>query len=161
MPRYVRLFTTLPALALLCLGEPTTARVSERSSYSKTQTYSTALRFLRVDRGYAIVEKDAEASYLIFSYPISQGSEETSNGSVEVVELSDGVRLVVNLPRLPEYHERVLSDGIFNKLRREYGAPPPRKPRDKDKPNPDSDKRESDADDKPASPSPPGDSPKR
>jgi hypothetical protein len=27
---------------------------------------------------------------------------------------------------MPEYHERVLRDGLLKKLREEYGVPPPR-----------------------------------
>lgn len=138
--RRLPLVAALSAVAALLWGEPSHARVSERSAYTKTQTYSASLRFLRVDRGFTIVEKDPDASYLIFDYQTSEGSEVTSHGSVEVIALEEGVRLVVTLPRLPEYHERVLSDGILSKLRREYGDPPQRKPRDKDDEDPDSDK---------------------
>ena len=36
------------------------------------------------------------------------------------------MKLFVQLPRMPEYHERVLRDGLMRKLREEYGVPPPR-----------------------------------
>src|SRR5690606_25910140 len=45
------------------------ARVATDSLYTKAQNYSAALRFLRVDKGYDVVERDAEAAYLIFRYP--------------------------------------------------------------------------------------------
>jgi hypothetical protein len=34
------------------------------------------------------------------------------------------VRLFVQLANMPEYHERVLRDGLMKKLKSEYGAPP-------------------------------------
>ena len=51
---------------LLALGAD--ARVEAESGYSKGQTYSGALRYLRVDLGYEVVEKDPEAAYLMFRY---------------------------------------------------------------------------------------------
>jgi hypothetical protein len=45
-----------------------------------------------------------------------------------VVETGDQVRLFVQIPKMPEYHERVLRDGLLRKLRDEYGAPPPKRP---------------------------------
>lgn len=96
------------------------ARVEAGSNYTKAQTFSAALRYLRVDRGYEVVEKDPDAAYLLFRYPMA-GQRQTANGSLEVVETQAGVRIYVQLPRLPEYHEVVLRDGLLKKLREEYG----------------------------------------
>jgi len=103
------------------------ARVDASSGYSKAQTYSGALRYLRVDLGYEVVEKDPEAAYLIFKYTTPGQSKVASTGTLEVIETEGRVRLFVNLPRLPEYHERVFRDGLLRKLREEYGAAPPAK----------------------------------
>lgn len=101
------------------------ARVDGSSSYSKAQTYSGALRYVRVDLGYEVLEKDPEAAYLIFKYAPSGGSKaSTVTGTLEVIEAGGGVRVFVSLPRMPEYHERVFRDGLLKKLREEYGAPP-------------------------------------
>jgi len=98
------------------------ARVDGDSAYTKTQTYSGALRYVRVDLGYEVVEKDPEAAYLIFKYSPPGGAKPVT-GTLEVVEASGSVRVIVNLPRMPEYHERLLRDGLLKKLREEYGAP--------------------------------------
>jgi hypothetical protein len=103
------------------------ARVEAGSAYTKTQTFSAALRYLRVDRGYEVTEKDADAAYLLFRYPLP-GTRQSADGSLEVVETSAGVKIYVQLPRLPEYHEAVLRDGLLRKLRDEYGEPPPKAP---------------------------------
>lgn len=119
-----------------------TARVDGTSVYTKAQTYSGALRYVRVDLGYEVTEKDPDAAYVIFKYLPAGGSKNAPvTGTLEVVEASGGVRLFVNLPRMPEYYERVFRDGLLRKLRDEYGAPPAKKPAEKppgDKPAPDS-----------------------
>lgn len=118
------------ALALLLVLSATGAgaRVEGDSEYSKTQTYSGALRYLRVDLGFEVVEKDPEAAYLVFRYQAPGQAKSDSLGTVEIVENGDHVRLFVRIPRMPEYHERVLRDGLLRKLRDEYGPPVPRKP---------------------------------
>lgn len=114
-------------VAVLCAAVAA-ARVDGDSDYTKAQTYSGALRYLRVDLGYEVVEKDPDAAYLVFRYqPVGQPKDETL-GTIEVVENGDRVRVFVRIPRMPEYHERVLRDGLLRKLRDEYGAPVPRKP---------------------------------
>jgi len=117
---------TLTALAILLPAIAADARVDGASVYSKAQTYSGALRYLRVDLGYEVVEKDPDAAYLIFKYTAPGGSKNSAvTGTLEVIESTGGVRLFVNLPRMPEYYERVFRDGLMKKLKDEYGAPPP------------------------------------
>jgi len=119
-------FTVLSALCVLGLTAPADARVDASSPYSKAQTYSGALRYVRVGLGYEVVEKDPDAAYLIFKYSAPGGGKDSSvTGTLEVVEAGGGVRLFVNLPRMPEYQERMFRDGLLKKLRDEYGAPPP------------------------------------
>jgi hypothetical protein len=148
----------LPAVltsAVALLAPSAAARVDASSGYSKAQTYSGALRYLRVDLGYEVLEKDPDAAYLIFKYAPQGQSKNSSTGTLEVVEVEGRVRLFVSLPRMPEYHERMFRDGLLRKLRDEYGAPvaakkpkqnesepekPPHKPdendRDSGKPSP-------------------------
>lgn len=116
------------ALGTLLLGLPAGARVEAESGYSKAQTYSGALRYLRVDLGYEVLEKDADAAYLVFRYLPPGQPKSASTGTLEVVDRGDGVRVFVRLPSMPEYHEVVLRDGLMRKLRDEYGVPPPKKP---------------------------------
>lgn len=115
------------ALALTFQAPDAPGRTEAGSSYTKAQTYSAALRYLRVDQGYEIIEKDPDAAYLLFRFPVT-GQNKSANGSVEVVETSDGVKIFVQLPRLPSYHEVLLRDGLLKKLREEYGEPPKKTP---------------------------------
>jgi hypothetical protein len=126
-------------LAALLLCASATARVGGESEYSKAQTYSGALRYLRVDLGYEVIERDPDAAYLIFRYQLPGQTKATATGTVEVVEGDGHVRLFVQIPTMPEYHERVLRDGLVRKLHDEYGeparkppAPPPEKKPDSD-----------------------------
>lgn len=111
------------------------ARAEAEARYSKAQAYSAALRYLRVDLGYDVTEKDPEAAYLIFKYQMpGQSPQQASTGTLEIVDGTDLVRIYVKLAKLPEYHERVLRDGLLRKLREEYGAPTPKKPEPPKKP---------------------------
>lgn len=132
------------ALCASASGFPATAaaRVEASSGYSKPQTFSSALRLLRVDRGYEVVEKDPDAAYVLFRYPV-RGQKEQASGSLEIVETSTGVRVFVQLPQLPEYHEALLRDALLRKLRDEYGPPPSKAPAPKGKAPADKDKSKS------------------
>jgi hypothetical protein len=127
------------SLATLTQSPVCQARVTADSGYSKAQSYSAALRFLRVDKNFEVIERDPEAAYLIFRYPTPQRKEGTSTGTIEVVELKDRVTLIVNLSQMPRYHEQLLSQELQKKLRSEYGSPPERKRPAKKKPADDDD----------------------
>jgi hypothetical protein len=134
-PRYALALSTLVLANATTV--PVAARVDGSSGYSKAQTYSGALRYVRVDLGYEVVEKDPDAAYLIFKYTApGQTKAAAVTGTLEIVEANAGVRLFVSLPRMPEYHERMLRDGLLKKLREEYGAPPPPPKKPADKPVP-------------------------
>jgi len=120
------------------------ARVEERLAYTKNQSYQAALRYLRVDHGYTVVEKDQESGYLLFEYPKRDNG--FTQGSIQVVERQDTVAVIVQLPTMPSYHERLLIEGLLKKIREDYGAPPQKKrvegaPED---PQPDPDENEPD-----------------
>jgi hypothetical protein len=127
-------------LLISLLGSaPCVARVEHTLSYTKTQSFNTALRFLRVDSGYTITEKDSESGYLMFEYP-SEGSSKTTSGSVEIIERESSVALIVQLPQMPHHHERMLAAGLMKKLQDDYGAPPRAKAKpDSQDPPPDND----------------------
>ncbi len=101
------------------------ARVEADSHYSKTQTFNTALRYLRVDLGFKLLEKDEDAGYLLFNYVPPGDPKDTCKGSIEVIKTRDDVKVFVQIPKMPQYHEVVLRDGLMHKLRDEYGDPPP------------------------------------
>ena len=114
--------------AALLFAPSATARVGGESEYSKAQTYSGALRYLRVDLGYEVVERDPDAAYLIFRYQPPGQNKNSATGTVEIVDTDGHVKLFVQIPTMPEYHERVLRDGLVRKLHDEYGVPPHKPP---------------------------------
>ena len=137
-------------IASLLLGSTATARVEHSLSYTKTQSFNSALRFLRVDNGYTIVEKDLDSGYLMFEYPTT-GSSETTSGSIEVIERGSEVAIVIQLPKMPHYHEQMLASGLLKKLRADYGAPPKAKQPAK-KPEAKPEKPQDDKDERPPGP---------
>jgi hypothetical protein len=129
MIRRGRLFALLAlVLGAVLFAAVAAARVDGDSEYTKAQTYSGALRYLRVDLGYEVVEKDPDAAYLVFRYQAVGQPKDDTLGTIEVVESGERVRVFVRIPRMPEYHERVLRDGLFRKLHDEYGTPVPHRP---------------------------------
>jgi hypothetical protein len=141
---------TIVGLSALSWSSLARARVQHSAGYTKSQTFNGALRFLRVDHGYKVTEKDADNGYLMFEYTTS--SAEPSIGSVEVIEQEEGVLFVVQLPKMPEHHERYLAEGLLAKLRSDYGEPPERrKPPEKGKAKADEDAPDEKPDDEPGS----------
>jgi hypothetical protein len=116
-------FLLAVTLAVVSATRGARARVAAEIQYSKAQTYSGALRYLRVDLGYEVVEKDPDAAYLMFRYQPSGNGKLQTHGSIEIIESETKTQLFVQLPKMPEYHERMLTDGLLKKLRTEYGAP--------------------------------------
>jgi hypothetical protein len=124
-------FRSLPFLVVcLCLSiaTPSAATLRVELPYTRQQVFSCALRYLRVELGSEITEKDAEAAYLLFLYQAAD-ARGTSPGAVEMVERGASTTLVVRLPRLPAYHETLLKDGLVRKLQEDYGANRPSKPK--------------------------------
>ncbi len=124
---------TLLVLAAVLSSTGASARVEADSDYSKAQTYNAALRYVRVDLGYEVVEKDPEVGYVLFRYEPPGRKNNPTSGSIEVVESKERVKIVIQLPQMPTYHETTLRDGLLKKLRAEYGEPP-RKKKPEDKP---------------------------
>lgn len=110
------------------LAPDANANASTELGYTRAQVYNGALRYLRIDLGYEITEKDGEAAYLLFRYQTHE-QREPSFGAFEIVETERGVRLLVKLPKMPSYHETVLRDGLVRKLRDDYGSAEPKPPK--------------------------------
>ncbi|MDX2051577.1 MAG: hypothetical protein SFV15_04240 [Polyangiaceae bacterium] len=115
------------------------ARTPFEVGYSKAQVYSAALRHLRVDLGQEVYEKDADAAYLLFHFEATGAERRTSTGSIEIISVKGGCRVVIQLNKLPSYYEQTLKDSLLEKLRGDYGAPEAPKP-DAPKPPKDSQK---------------------
>jgi hypothetical protein len=113
--------------AAVVLTEPTAAAKSAYDSpYGFARTWTAALRMVRVDLGYKIVEKDESNGYLLFEYRSPESGSKATSGSMEFIRARDDrdVKVIVQLPQMPRYHEQVLLDGLLRKMRDEYGDPP-------------------------------------
>jgi hypothetical protein len=116
------------ALALALGSEPAAAKSAYESNYGYDRTWNAGMRLVRVDLGLKIAEKDEGAGYLLFDYTSPEGGKKPVPGSMEFVRSRDtgAVRVIVQIPQMPGYHEQVLVDQLARKLRTEYGDPPKR-----------------------------------
>jgi hypothetical protein len=105
------------------------------SSHTFERTWNAAVRFIRVDRGYKLVEKDDATGYLLFEYTSAESGSKASLGSMELVRANQDVRVMVQLKELPSYHEQALISAFSAKLRAEYGEPTRRR-KEREKPVP-------------------------
>ena len=131
-------------LALCAVAPGSAAARSEKTVvYAAAKVFPAAVRFLRVDEGVTITEKDADAGYVMFE--LAQDGK-TFPGALElVVTESSGraaVRLVLRIEDRPSYVEVAMLERLERKLRAELGseAPVPPKPAPAPPPPPKSDK---------------------
>jgi len=120
--------------------------------YPMEFVWPTAVRVLRVDRGYTIVDRDPEAGFVLFDFPLSQNGgpeDRIGRGSVEIFATKDAsgrpsASVQITTDGGPVHLPHALLDALAEKLRRERGQPaaPPRaeppddKPKGKPKPKP-------------------------
>jgi hypothetical protein len=128
------------AMGLLGGGEAA-AKTTISIPFAPAELWSTTVRFLRVDRGYTIKEKDPDAGYLLFE--LKEG-QRTYKGSLELVPARAGsgrqeTQAIVTLPELPRHYEALLSEKLAAKVKEELGVPPPppRPTPERPKPSPD------------------------
>lgn len=131
MRRLLRVFTLLVALVLpvtlLAWASDVRASASYSSPYTYEQTYSTALRMLRVDLGLKVTEKDVENGYILFEYTSPESGKRTSAGAIELVKNKQRVQVTVQIPAMPQYHEQMIADVLAKKLSTDHGEPPKKK----------------------------------
>jgi len=108
------------------------ARTLEIAPYPIASVWPSAVRFLRVDRGFPVREKDEPAGYVLFDYT---DGPKPCKGSLELIRATDregreATRIAITIPDLPRRYEQMLLDKFVAKLRDDQGppAPPPRKP---------------------------------
>lgn len=130
MKRLVLSIAASLALALALAPAPAAwARSDRLVIYAPAKVFPTAVRFLRVDAGARIVEKDADAGYVMFE--LTEGNK-TYPGSLELVAADSAgrpaARIVITIEGQPSYVEGILLDKLERKLRDELGQPPPPAP---------------------------------
>lgn len=115
------------------LPAPAFARSAQLLPYPMADVWPSTIRYLRIDRGATLREKDADAGYVLFDLP--EGSK-THKGALELVRTTDddgrdATRVVVSLNDLPRHFETTLLDKLAAKIKEDHGAPvapPPRRP---------------------------------
>ncbi|MCP4443813.1 MAG: hypothetical protein GY811_00520 [Myxococcales bacterium] len=146
----LRLSLLSVVLGFLFLGAQSAhAKTSRKVSHSYEKVWPTAVRFLRIDEGHKLLEKDMENGYLLFEI-----AEEGKlfQASVELIRRKDAsnreaVELILSIKDRPSYMEHGILDRMLLKIRKELGLP-------KDPPADVSDgETEGERDEEPASPS--------
>jgi len=101
-------------------------------SYPYEHVWPASIRYLRVDRGFKISDKDEASGYIMFEFTTDSG--EAGGGSIELVRTEDAAgRPSTNLVAVtnggPSYLSNSLLDGVAAKVREERGPPaaPPKK----------------------------------
>ncbi len=101
------------------------ARTDRMLTYRQGQIWTSLVRFLRVDMGYRILERDREVGYLLFEY--TEGGSDRS-GSFEMIPTVESgrqyVKVRLQIPSMPTYIEVVLFGKFERKLLNEFGDPP-------------------------------------
>ncbi len=117
----------LPSLLAVCFSTGIAAARAEKTlAYEREQVWATAVRFIRVDERLKIVEKDADAGYVLFEL---HEEKRVFRGSLEIATIvTEGrnyTRFVVTVEDRPEYLEIGMLQRLEHKLRVELGSPSP------------------------------------
>jgi hypothetical protein len=121
----VRRFAIVAACLLACVAHRAQGKAQSELGYRIEEVFSTALRFVRVDRGCKVTDKDADAAFILFECKLDESH--LSRGSIEVFRSvshgKDSVRLQASLPDEGRGPELRLIELIERKLRDERGTP--------------------------------------
>jgi hypothetical protein len=121
MPRILASFVFL----FMSLG-PAWARSEKTLAYPRDQVWPTAVRFLVVDEHLRVLDKDADAGYVLFEL---REDKKTFRGSLEIMTVQvDGrpnVRFVIQIEDRPHWIEMAMMERLERKLRAEHGSPSP------------------------------------
>ena len=127
----MKLLAPIAIIAALLTPTPSHAKKTEDFRHTYEQVWGAAIRLIRVDQGYPIKDRDQSVGYFLFDY---KDDGRMYPGSVELVRIADqgggSIRVVMQIPAMPSYIERMLLDKLQKKLVDEYGepAPPPEQP---------------------------------
>jgi len=131
-----RLLLCLLLASPLALPATVHARSEGRTlGYQRESVWSTTVRFLVVDEHARVIEKDADAGYVLFEV---NDDGKAYRGSLEVITIpGDGrssIKFAINIIDRPLWREAGMLQRLEQKIRHELGSPPPppAKPRPKD-----------------------------
>jgi hypothetical protein len=141
-------FRLLAALALVAItlthASPGVAKSTHESAYTYQQTFGTALRLVKVDLDLEVTETNGEWGYFLFLYSSRESGKRKNRGSFSFVRRGQKDHVVLQIPQMPSYHERVIMEKLTRKLADEHGTPP----EVEDEPDEDDDKDEDKDEDK-------------
>ena len=110
---------------LLLFSQSAFAKSQSELPYSLAEAYSTAVRFVRLDRGCEIKDRDPEAAFVAFE---CKDDDQSWRGHIELfrtrVDGHDGVKVAAALDQ-PHYVEIRFLELYQRKLKDERGTPPP------------------------------------
>ncbi|HEY1559026.1 MAG TPA: hypothetical protein VGF94_29595 [Kofleriaceae bacterium] len=113
-------------LALLAVSVVADARSEKTLAYTRDQAWPTAIRFIRLDARFKVIEKDADAGYILFEMT---EDKKTYRGALEVIEVVQDdqhqVRFVLTIDDRPSWFEIELLGKLEDKLRADLGSPAP------------------------------------
>jgi hypothetical protein len=119
----------IAALALVAFSLIVHTRAYGRAQtelpYGLGEAFSTAVRFVRIDRGCKLTDKDAEAAFIAFECAPDDKDGKVKRGSLELIKLPSGVRAQVSLGDDTHGMELRWLELYERKLRDERGTPPP------------------------------------
>jgi hypothetical protein len=101
------------------------ARAQNEWPWGVSETFSTAVRFVRIDKGCKIVDKDADAAFVAFE---CSDDGKTKRGSIELIKAGTGVRAQITLGDDTHGMELRWLELLERKLRDERGTPTPPPP---------------------------------
>jgi hypothetical protein len=102
------------------------AETKKEVNYSVKELYPAAIRYIRVDKEYEIVEKDADGGYIIFNCVVSGGKklraslELVARGGEGGADKGQRTAIVVKIAQAPSYIENEFIDGLVQKIEKEH-----------------------------------------
>jgi hypothetical protein len=107
------------------------ARSATTVAYPIADVWPSLVRFLRVDRGYPIQEKDEVSGYILFD--LIDGKK-AYKASIELVGSGaeserESTKIIVTIHDLPRHFELTLLDKLAAKINEDRGPPPPARTR--------------------------------
>ena len=119
-------------MAILFVSAVAEARSEKTLAYPRDEAWPAAIRFIRLDAHFKVIEKDQEAGYVVFELT---DDKKTFRGSLEVIDIVQDdqhqVRFVMTIEDRPSYVETELLARLERKLRAELGSPAPPPPKKK------------------------------
>lgn len=123
----------LAVAALVARPSPAAARSQTTVAYAAAQVFAATVRFVRVELDAKLLDKDADAGYVVFEY-VDGGKAFRAAFEIVATERNGRteVTIVLDITDRPDYLETVLLDRLRKKLRADLGdepRPPPPPPR--------------------------------